>query len=63
MVLEEKLKALKGALKLWNNQFFGNLDSHIDFLMEVVSALDLRFEKGFSFGEDINSKRNSSSYL
>lgn len=45
-VSKEKLKALKGDLKTQNNQFFGNLDSHITYLRQEVNSMDARVEQG-----------------
>lgn len=36
----ENIKSLKVVLKSWNNEVFGNLDTRIDRLKEVVNNID-----------------------
>jgi hypothetical protein len=43
-VLKEKLKRLKGALKKWNKEVYGNVDSKIAALVGEIEELDLKGE-------------------
>jgi hypothetical protein len=45
-VLKEKLKRLKGALRKWNKEVYGSVDSKIADLMEGIEVLDLKGESG-----------------
>lgn len=45
-VFKEKLKRLKGALKSWNRDHFGNLDNKIFSLKEEIQRLDTRDDNG-----------------
>lgn len=57
-VLKENLKALKGALKSWNDQVFCNFGSHIASLRGEVDSLDARVDhRGFLWGRLTLGKR------
>jgi hypothetical protein len=43
-VFKEKLKRLKGVLRKWNKEVYGNVDSKIADLMEGIEVLDLKGE-------------------
>lgn len=47
-ILKEKLKVLKGALKRWNNEVYGDVDVKIQVLVEEISTVDLKSERGGS---------------
>ncbi|MCH85435.1 cytochrome P450, partial [Trifolium medium] len=54
--LKEKLKALKGDLKIWNHEVFGNLDYSIELVTEVIKDLDLKAERGPLSREEIDDR-------
>ncbi|MCH88892.1 RNA-directed DNA polymerase (Reverse transcriptase), partial [Trifolium medium] len=43
---KEKLKRLRGDLKTWNHEAFGNLDHNIAHVIEAIKELDLKAESG-----------------
>jgi hypothetical protein len=57
-VLKEKLKRLKGALKKWNKEVYGNVDSKIAVLIDDIEELDLKGEvEGLSEDELLLRKK------
>jgi hypothetical protein len=54
--LKEKLKLLKGDLKIWNHQVFGNLDHNIELLVEEIKDLDLKAERGVLTQVEIDAR-------
>ncbi|MCI40321.1 cysteine-rich receptor-like protein kinase, partial [Trifolium medium] len=43
-VLKEKMKRLKGALKKWNKEVYGSIDTKIAALVDDIERLDLKGE-------------------
>ncbi|RHN78462.1 hypothetical protein MtrunA17_Chr1g0165851 [Medicago truncatula] len=43
-MLKEKLKNIKGCLKLWHQQHFQNFDGNISEVKDRISTLDTRGE-------------------
>lgn len=62
-VLLEKLKTLKGILKSWNIEVFGNLDSQIDRLREECSKIDSLIDDGEISRDEIESRSTALSEL
>jgi len=52
----DKLKCLKGDLKEWNRNMFGDLDCRIEELVERLKELDLKAEVGMLSIEDKEAK-------
>lgn len=52
-VLKEKLKSLKALLKIWNKLVFGNLNSSIRALKEIVNNFDLVAEQRELLDEEV----------
>lgn len=50
-VLKEKLKGLRGNLKIWNKEVFGNLKTQKEVVVQQINALDLK-EEEYSLSED-----------
>jgi hypothetical protein len=56
--LKEKLKSLKGSLKIWNKEVFGDIDHKIDLQVETIKEIDLKAESGLlSLEEDTVRKQ------
>ncbi|KAF9621321.1 hypothetical protein IFM89_019407 [Coptis chinensis] len=47
-VLTQKLKRLKGALKCWNRNIFGNLDTKVREESEVLETMQKELERNFT---------------
>lgn len=62
-VLKEKLKVINGALKTWNRQAFGVLDSQVSLLRDAVYYVDERVEWKVVSLEELDDKRKASSDL
>ncbi|MCH93657.1 LINE-1 reverse transcriptase like, partial [Trifolium medium] len=45
-VLKEKMKHLKGALRKWNKDVYGNVDTKIGDLTDAIELLELKGEQG-----------------
>ncbi|MCH83010.1 reverse transcriptase, partial [Trifolium medium] len=43
-VVKEKMKLLKGSLKLWNKEVYGNIDKKIDDLTFAIEELEIKSE-------------------
>ncbi|MCH83058.1 LINE-1 reverse transcriptase like, partial [Trifolium medium] len=43
-ILKEKLKLLKGTLRLWNKEVYGNVDHKIEKITEDIDVLELKCE-------------------
>ncbi|MCI35228.1 RNA-directed DNA polymerase (Reverse transcriptase), partial [Trifolium medium] len=56
-VLKEKLKRLKGALKKWNKDVYGSVDTKIGDLTDAIECLELKGEReGLSEEELVERK-------
>jgi exonuclease III len=43
-VIKEKLKLLKGVIRTWNKEVYGNVDHKIEMVMEDIEVLELKCE-------------------
>ncbi|MCH87544.1 transposon TX1 putative protein, partial [Trifolium medium] len=56
-VLKEKLKRLKGALRIWNKEVYGSVDAKIEALTGEIELLELKGERvGLSEEEQVERK-------
>lgn len=59
-IFKEKLKRLKKALKIWNNEHFGNMESKIKLLKEEIKNLDEKDDM-VGLAEDESARRREAS--
>jgi hypothetical protein len=62
-VLKEKLKALKGRIKEWHKEEYGDMDARVDKLVEDIHELDVRGELVGLNGEEIHRRKTMFSDL
>jgi hypothetical protein len=56
--VKEKLKALKGVLKLWNKEVYGGLEGKVVALTKGIELLDLKREGGDFEDSDNETQKN-----
>ncbi|XP_019418409.1 PREDICTED: uncharacterized protein LOC109329191 [Lupinus angustifolius] len=62
-VLKEKLKRLKGSLKIWNKEHFGVLDKNIADKVTLINSIDGKGSEGILSVDDIAARRSATADL